>query len=101
MGWCFAMRVWPVIGINSIEDWLPLLCQNNIVDENHVEVGLEQMMRIIADRAHLVKGNAAWIAGPGSRNIEVGPHGLLRPVEDEHVRHSSSGPWYYVSHYFH
>lgn len=50
MGWAFALRVYPELGIDSFADWLVCLADRQITDEYGGEVSFGDMVRIIACR---------------------------------------------------
>ena len=65
-GWVFALRVYPEQGINTLDDWIPLLDTGVIRDEYDEEFSKNDLINIITDRLWL----ATW------------PHGLLRSKVD-------------------
>lgn len=52
-GWAFMLHVVPELGINTLEDWRPLLEQMDIVNEYGDKVSAEQMLRVITGREQL------------------------------------------------
>ena len=49
-GWCFALRVYPEDGLNSLEDWENFLVGKVIFDEYNRVVGLDELLDTITNR---------------------------------------------------
>ena len=51
-GWTFALHVYPENGINTLEDWKPLLRGGKIKDEYGRDVTFTDMLATITKRSH-------------------------------------------------
>jgi len=51
-GWCFALRVYPDMGINNLLDWEKYLRGKTIENEYGDTVSLDDLVMIITDRYH-------------------------------------------------
>ena len=49
-GWAFALHVVADRGLNSLDDWRPLLAAGRIIDEYDDPVSAEKMLQIITER---------------------------------------------------
>ena len=72
-GCVFSLHVYPEQGINTLEDWLPLLDTGVIIDEYGEGYSKNDLLRVITNRLWL----AAYLHDPGP-DAEHGPNGLLR-----------------------
>lgn len=94
MGWCFSLHVIPESGINSLDDWKPLLRARSISDEYGRALSANEMLDIITERT------GRGFATPQDERMfhaenhsEPGPKGLVRNrIGDSCVSHGE-GPW--------
>jgi hypothetical protein len=102
-GWCFALHVYPDEGIKTLEDWKKLFSAlgSRIENENEAEVTVEDMLKIITDRARpqlsvgrrSKKLQAEWNK---HNNAIDGPNGLRRAdLEKDRVIGHGQGTWDY------
>lgn len=97
-GWCFALHVYPEVGINDLGDWESDLETGAIVNEYGDVLTKSEMMKIITERKfrelkpidlsghteeqfHLFNGS------------EMRPNGLLRHRVDKFCISHGSGTW--------
>lgn len=109
VGWCFALRVYPKLGINDLEDWQKLWPEPNvkIVTDAGREITPEAMLSVITDRKAAkspeqtfkntdIHKAYASIREFYNRNGAIpGPNNLLRHRIDEYshcVKHGA-GTW--------
>jgi hypothetical protein len=98
-GWCFALRVYPDAGINTLVDWTKLFNTPGsvITDEIDRVITVQDMMEIITDRCW--RGNK-----PSARELAAnygmpGPNGLARSVIGKGTRcvGHGEGTWDYFA----
>ena len=95
-GWCFALRVHPDRGINSLEDWETLWNATDkfkIVDEYRDEIPVELMRAVITERQWKQEPDShdpKWLAD----NYAVeGPNGLARSAIGGTCIAHGTGTW--------
>lgn len=105
VGWCFSLRVYPELGINTLDDWRPLIETGVITDEyGNVWEG-DYILQVIASRrrpwsprpapAKSVPDLEQWYR---QNHAEPGPNGLARHVIDGiHCVGHSEGTWDYIA----
>lgn len=92
-GWCFSLRIYPLLNINSLEDWKPLFARHQIADEYGVIKRPADMVNIITNRrwSHPVELTPIFYL---MNHGEPGPNGLIRSVIDGiHCVGHGSGTW--------
>lgn len=100
-GWCFALRVYPDEGINSLTDWYKLLRRNNnyIKDEYGCDVSLDDLIEVITnrkwrERVFLPTERCPTEADMLRLNHAVyGPNNLLRCKIGDHCIGHGPGTW--------
>lgn len=117
-GWCFSLRVYPELGLNTLKDWAKFLKQHDVLiaDEYGSVWTADEMLAKITDRKHTQvppvwemdqvsfrKRYGRWYRNPDDfmrQNHAVpGPNGLLRHKEDETTSHGE-GTWDYCNYEF-
>lgn len=97
-GWVFALRVYPELGINTLNDW-ELHFQKNwdcrIEDEYGDMVTLPEMMKIITQRAPVLQAGAGQWPFP-SRILTL----QRSKVDGEFCVGQGSGTWEYIAREF-
>ena len=96
-GWCFALHVYPELGINSLDDWRQRWMEPGaaILDEADRVLLPEEMLEWISDRAGSGSPivDDAWLS---ANHAELGPHDLVRtPIDGKHcIGHApNNGTW--------
>lgn len=80
-GWCFALRVYPKMGINTLEDWKRAWSGKNIVNEYGEYFTEKEMLKIITERQW--NGSAVRSDAFMRQNHAVmGPNNLIRSEID-------------------
>ena len=100
-GWCFALRVYPDEGINSLTDWYHLLRRDNniIKDEYDCEVTLEELIEVITNRSWRPRVFQPTDRCPTEQamldlnHAVYGPNNLLRSKIGEHCSGHGPGTW--------
>lgn len=100
-GWCFALRVYPKEGINSLTDWYQLLRRDNniIKDEYDYEVSLDQLIDIITNRKWPKRVFHPTERCPTEADMlrlnqaVYGPNNLLRSRIGDHCIGHGPGTW--------
>jgi hypothetical protein len=100
-GWCFALRVYPDDGINSLTDWYHLLRRDNnvIKDEYDHEVSLEDLIEIITNRHWAPRTFFATDRYPTEQamldfnHAVYGPNNLLRCKIGDYCIGHGPGTW--------
>ncbi len=85
-GWCFALRVYPEDGINTLEDWKKVLSGDKIIikDEYGDIIQLAVLLSTITDRnwkrnwEQKPASYDSWKQFHAANYSERGPYGLLR-----------------------
>ena len=110
-GWAFALRVYPELGINSLEDWLPLLVNQavTIYKEDYTSITLVELLRVITCRSWPHDHNRAY-SSPYYKDREEflrinsaveGPNNLFRArVDGTRCIGHGSGTWDLIIGYF-
>jgi hypothetical protein len=97
-GWCFGLRVYPEMGINSLEDWQAYWQGKHIEDEYGKEISHSDMLERITMRSRPDTGTPypykSWEQFFAENQAEWGPNNLLRHRMDGRfcIGHGS-GPW--------
>lgn len=104
-GWCFALRVHPDNGINSLDDWRMRWAGDSVVirDEYGTDVSPVDMERTITQRRFFRDGESwddkNWMGYADEADFhrknesERGPHGLLRHRIGRHCISHGDGTW--------
>jgi hypothetical protein len=100
-GWCFALRVYPEEGINSLTDWYKRMKQHNnvIKDEYGSEWTIDEMIREITDRRWRKREFQPTKRCPTEammlefNQAVYGPNNLLRARIGEHCIGHGPGTW--------
>lgn len=98
-GWCFSLHVMPEMGINTLDDWMPLLATGTIKDDYGETCSIEELLGIIRER----EGTEAPRPGFSyEQNHAVpGPNGLVRArIDSRHCVGHGEGTWDYIIGYF-
>lgn len=100
-GWCFSLHIIPEMGINSLDDWIPVFIDPHrlIIDEYRDVIGLDKIMRVITCRGRADPNT--WSDEMYRINHAVpGPGNLVRhSIEHGCVGHGP-GTWDYIKGYF-
>jgi hypothetical protein len=100
-GWCFALRVYPELGINSLTDWYHRMRRNNnvIKDEYGSEWTIDELLREITDRKwrkrtfHPTDRCPTEEAMLQFNSAVYGPNNLLRAKIGGHCIGHGPGTW--------
>ena len=95
MGWCFALRFIPELGLTTLEAWKDKLKDSRIKDEYGRLVSLEELLSVITDR----KGRPPEQGSNATRSLDMvpGPNNLLRHrVDGAHCVGHGEGTWDYI-----
>jgi hypothetical protein len=100
-GWCFALRVYPEEGINSLTDWYHVLRRDNniIFDEYSNEVTLEHLLDVITNRSWKERVFQPTDRCPTEEHMlnfnhaVYGPNNLLRHRIGQHCVGHGPGTW--------
>jgi hypothetical protein len=104
MGWVFALRVYPELGINNLYDWLPILLnpENKIRNEYSREVSSQEMLETIVLRSR--DDSVRWSESEWIANDAVpGPNNLVRHrqmTEYGRMCTHGEGTWDYMNYEF-
>lgn len=100
-GWCFAVRLHPEEGINSLDDWKERFKYGAITDEYGRRLSEEEMILMITRRASGQEWEGrSWFGGSEeafhrSNYSERGPNGLLRAQLGGRCVGHGEGTWDY------
>lgn len=105
-GWCFALRVYPELGINTLKDWDILLKNGQIKDEYGKDVSYTKMISEITERSFHKRDLSQYHYGVYPQNISwqnflnknhaiEGPNNLLRAKISEYCIGHGEGTWDY------
>lgn len=95
-GWCFALRVYPDKGINTLEDWKPLFENGNIRTEYDSPVSPAEMLDEITNRSR--ERPPAWSDAEWKQNCaEPGPNNMIRASLSYNCIGHGDGPWDYIA----
>jgi hypothetical protein len=96
-GWCFALRVYPEEGINTLDDWMVLLQRpgSGVFDELNRLIRLDALFRCIKDRWTEPKDRGEKFYR--EQYAEPGPNGMLRhKIMEGHCVGHGPGTWDYM-----
>lgn len=103
-GWCFALRIYPRMGIRDLGDWSPWLMspERVIIDEYGDRVEFLKLYETITARSHPTRGpqqapDPSWLA---SNRASAGPMGLARHTLGYGCVGHGAGTWDLVEGYF-
>lgn len=93
MGWYFALKIYPRISINSLEDWIRYIHVNNylVMDEYGSKVELKKLINLIINRG-IVKYNRKPDFN-GINHCTTGINNLSKPNLDFGCVGYGPGPW--------
>ena len=103
-GWTFALRVYPKLDINTLEDWVKLFHdeKNKIYDEYDSLVTYDNMYDAITHRhgntfqyKQAPHGYSSWGDFLDRHHAVFGPNDLLRAKIDEFCIGHGAGTWDY------
>lgn len=104
MGWCFALRVYPEDGINSLDDWRPLIERAAVFDEYGGAVTPEVMLQTITQRGTGRSREktpfmySSWADFHNKNHSTDGPNGLVRArVDGRHCIGHGDGTYDYIA----
>ena len=98
-GWCFSLRVYPVLGIKTLNDWKFIFCDPYalIEDEYGRFLTPSEMLNVINNRSWAPALDLYAYAVYTKNHTEPGPNGLLRcKVDGDHCIGHGEGPWDYI-----
>jgi len=88
-GWVFSLRIYPDLGISSLEDWKARFGQGQICDEYGSQISVEKMLETITERSwprdpsKAPYGYVSWPEMCRLNRAEITPQGLLRSIREE------------------
>lgn len=82
-GWCFALHVYPEMGIRDLADWQAKWATGRIVNDSGEVLTPAQMLAIITERKgpeddKVPYGYGSWTEFYTLNHAQAGPNGLLR-----------------------
>lgn len=100
-GWVFSLRIYPDVGINDLDDWIPMFSKGTIVDEYNDVISYQQLMMLITERRSNKQWDERTYDYPYSDEqsfhkynySERGPNNLFRSVLDSHCVKHGAGTW--------
>lgn len=97
-GWCFSLRVYPILGINTLDDWKSIFCDQHVLIEDEYGRFLTpaEMVNWIEGRSWAYPGTYTE-AFHAQNHSEPGPNGLLRhKVDGVHCVGHGEGTYDYL-----
>lgn len=100
VGWCFSLRVYPGLGINTLQDWVTLLntgLSHPVEDGEGRSYTVEEFVDQVVARSYAAEPLSESILASDPTAV-VGPNGLLRcSVDGVMCVGHGSGTWDYIA----